>query len=151
MRPCSAIAMAIAIRTSRICIYHKNARRQRTLIIRRPTSRTWHYLPGPPPFLRAILKTWERPGYEATNRAQLQLFFIDNESTIQLLIQRLYSLPVPYSTQRSVTVDTYTASRLYPAMLEALTPVRTTRNGDCGMVYLIVSVVVRDTCTACAY
>ena len=31
-------------------------------------------------------------------------------STIQLLIQRLYSLPVPYSTQRSVTVDTYTAS-----------------------------------------
>ena len=90
----------------------------------------------------------------ATNRAQFQPFFlIDNESTIQLLIQRLYSLPVPYSTQRSVTVDTYTASRLHPAMLEALTPVRTTGNGDClcGMVYLIVSVVVRDTRTACAY
>ena len=58
-------------------------------------------------------------------------FFIDNESTIQLLIQRFYSLPVPYSTQRSVTVDTYTASRLHPALLEALTPVRTTGNGDC--------------------
>ena len=36
----------------------------------------------------------------ATNRAQFQQF-IDNESTIQLLIQRLYSLPVPYFTQRS--------------------------------------------------
>ena len=67
----------------------------------------------------------------ATNRAQFQQFFIDNESTIQLLIQRFYSLPIPYSTQRSVTVDTYTASRLHPAMLEALTPVRTTGNGDC--------------------
>ena len=32
-------------------------------------------------------------------------------------------------------------------MLEALTPVRTTGNGDClGMVSLIVSVVVRVTC-----
>ena len=58
-------------------------------------------------------------------------FFINNESTIQLLIQRLYSLPVPYSTEHSVTVDRYTASRLHPAMLEALTPVRTTGNGDC--------------------
>ena len=60
---------------------------------------------------------------------QFQQFFVDNESTIQLLIQRLYSLPVPYSTQCSVTVDRYT-SQLHPAMLEALTPVRTTRNGE---------------------
>ena len=83
---------------------------------------------------------------------QFQQFFVDNESTIQLLIQRLYSLPVPYSTQRSVTVDRYTASRLHPAMLEALTPVRTTGNGDClwnGI--LFVSVVVRVTHAACTY
>ena len=77
-------------------------------------------------------------------------FFIDNESTIQLLIQRLYSLPVPYSTQRSVTLDTYTASRLHP-MLEALQCVLQGMVTVCGMVYLIVSVVVRDTRTACAY
>ena len=67
----------------------------------------------------------------ATNRTQFQQFFTDNESTIQLLIQRLYSLPVPYSTECSVTMDRYTASWLHLAMLEALTPVRTTENSDC--------------------
>ena len=53
------------------------------------------------------------------------IIFID-ESIIQLLIQGLYSLPVPYSSQRSVIVDTYTGSQLYPALLEALTPMHTT-------------------------
>ena len=52
-----------------------------------------------------------RQNTEHTNRTRLQQSFIDNESTIQLLIQR-HSLPVPYSTQRSVTMDRHTASRL---------------------------------------
>ena len=81
----------------------------------------------------------------ATNRAQFEQFFTDNESTIQLLIQRLYSLPLPYSTQCSVNVDRYTASLLHATMLEALTPVRTTGDGNCLWNAISVSVVVRST------
>ena len=58
-------------------------------------------------------------------------FFTDNESTLQILIGRLCSLPIPYSTQCSVNTDRYAASLLHPAMLEALTPVRTTGDGNC--------------------
>ena len=58
-------------------------------------------------------------------------FFTDNESSIELLIQRIYSLPTPYSTQRSVNVDSYIASLLHPAILEALTPVCTTGDSNC--------------------
>ena len=35
----------------------------------RATSRTWLHLPGPPTFQCATLKSWDGPGYEATNRA----------------------------------------------------------------------------------
>ena len=43
----------------------------------------------------------------------------------------MYALPVPYATQCTVNVGSYMASLLHPDMLEALTPVRTTGDGNC--------------------
>ena len=56
----------------------------------------------------------------------LNNFFID-ESSIESSIQRIYSLPIPYSTQCPVNVDSYTASL---TSYVGSTPVRTTGDGN---------------------
>ena len=60
------------------------------------------------------------------NRARFEQFFTDNEQRIQEILQSIFSLPSPYREGHSVSTDSHIQSLLHPALLEALTPVRTT-------------------------
>ena len=65
------------------------------------------------------------------NRACFEQFFTDNERRIQEILQSIFSLPSPYREGHSVSTDRHIQSLLHPALLEALTPVRTTGDGNC--------------------